>query len=58
MATFRFLSGIARPEILGSLELGVGGQVDTIARLEISERFRFLYIGTINWCAAAENQSS
>ena len=47
MATFRFLSGIARPEILGSRELGVGGQVDTIARLEISERFRFFISGPL-----------
>ena len=54
MATFRFLSGIARPEILGRRELG--GQVETIARFQISERFQFLYVGTVNWCAAAENE--
>ena len=41
MATFLFLSGIARPEILGRRELG--GQVETIASFEISERYRFLY---------------
>ena len=36
MATFLFLSGIARPEILGRRELG--GQVETIASFEISEK--------------------
>lgn len=54
IATFLFLSGIARPEILGRRELG--GQVETIARFQISERFQFLYVGTVNWCAAAENE--
>ena len=45
MATFLFLSGIARPEILGRRELG--GQVETIASFEISERYQFLYSRTI-----------